>query len=100
MGPDYCSASNCISNCDSKSECNPGWGKEWSKRDKCPLNVCCSKFGFCGTTEEFCGGKKVKPPTCSGGTSANKRVIGYFAGWAHTKNCGGRKYSYGKLPIR
>ncbi|GAO19284.1 hypothetical protein UVI_02063400 [Ustilaginoidea virens] len=89
MGPDYCSASNCISNCDSKSECNPGWGKEWSKRDKCPLNVCCSKFGFCGTTEEFCGGKKVKPPTCSGGTSANKRVIGYFEGWAHTKNCGG-----------
>ncbi|KZZ87786.1 Glycoside hydrolase, subgroup, catalytic core [Moelleriella libera RCEF 2490] len=89
MGPDYCSKEKCISNCDSKSECNPGWGKEWSTRDKCPLNVCCSKFGFCGTTKDFCGSKKVSSPTCAGGTSANKRVIGYYEGWAHTKKCGG-----------
>lgn len=28
---------------------------KWSKAETCPLNVCCSKFGFCGTTEDFCG---------------------------------------------
>jgi hypothetical protein len=41
---------NCISDCDRKSDCNPGYGSEWSKRDKCPLNVCCSKHGYCGVS--------------------------------------------------
>jgi chitinase len=27
LGPDFC-GDTCISNCDSKSECNPGWGME------------------------------------------------------------------------
>jgi len=48
------------------SECDPGWGANWSAHEKCPLNVCCSKFGFCGTTEEFCGNKKVNKPSCGG----------------------------------
>jgi hypothetical protein len=38
----------CWSNCDAKAECGknakiPG--------QKCPLNVCCGKWGFCGMTE-------------------------------------------------
>ncbi|KAJ5295311.1 hypothetical protein N7508_010132 [Penicillium antarcticum] len=55
-------------------ECDPGWGLQWSASEKCPLNVCCSKFGFCGTTAAFCGDKKVTEPSCSG-TSSNKRSI-------------------------
>src|ERR1039457_6627204 len=56
--------------------------------EKCPLNVCCSKFGFCGTTSDFCGTEKVTKPTC-GGTSSNQRVMGYYEGWSTTRACGG-----------
>ncbi|KAF2134779.1 glycoside hydrolase family 18 protein [Dothidotthia symphoricarpi CBS 119687] len=89
LGPDYCSTANCTSTCDQKSECDPGWGATWSTREKCPLNVCCSKFGFCGTTAEFCGDKKVKQPSCKGGKSASQKIIGYYAGWSTTRACGG-----------
>ena len=52
-GPDFCGAT-CISNCDAHAECGifaetPG--------KTCPLNTCCSEFGFCGTTTDFCTGK-------------------------------------------
>lgn len=47
LGPDFC-GKGCTSDCDRKSECDPGWGKEWSNASTCPLKVCCSKFGFCG----------------------------------------------------
>jgi len=43
-----------------------------------------SKFGFCGTTQDFCGNVKVKSPSCAkDGGSVNKRVIGgnYTATW-------------------
>lgn len=66
FGPTSCAPDKCESDCDRKSECDPGWGAEWSQKEKCPLNVCCSKYGFCGSTEEFCGSKKVKSPSCSG----------------------------------
>ncbi|KAF7618668.1 hypothetical protein AFLA_000319 [Aspergillus flavus NRRL3357] len=40
-----------MSNCDARAEC----GKYASTPNtKCPLNNCCSEFGFCGTTSEFC----------------------------------------------
>ncbi|KAF5259704.1 hypothetical protein FOXYS1_9669 [Fusarium oxysporum] len=64
FGPDYC-GTNCRSDCDRKSECNPGFGSKWAENDKCPLNVCCSKHGYCGTTKDFCGSKKVKKPSCT-----------------------------------
>ncbi|KAK3947264.1 glycoside hydrolase superfamily [Pseudoneurospora amorphoporcata] len=56
------SRTGCQSGCDPKSDCNPGtWNStKWSKSEKCPLNVCCSKYGFYGTTEEFCQGNPVK----------------------------------------
>ncbi|MCJ1347172.1 hypothetical protein MMC31_005393 [Peltigera leucophlebia] len=57
-------------------------------RIKCPLNVCCSKFGFCGTTSEFCASSKVKSPSCSG-TSASARTIGYYEGWSTSRPCDG-----------
>jgi hypothetical protein len=40
MGPDYCSAANCINSCDAKSECDPAnWGPQYAASEKCPLNV-------------------------------------------------------------
>lgn len=39
---------NCVSDCDRKSQCDPGFGAKWAEREKCPLNVCCSKHGYCG----------------------------------------------------
>ncbi|RDW86123.1 uncharacterized protein DSM5745_02765 [Aspergillus mulundensis] len=79
FGPDFC-GEGCTSSCDRKSECDAGWGMQWSNHSTCPLNVCCSKFGFCGTTTDFCGDKTVVSPQCSG-TSAHQRTIGYFEGW-------------------
>ncbi|RAK95648.1 glycoside hydrolase family 18 protein [Aspergillus ibericus CBS 121593] len=86
LGPEFCGAGNCTSSCDAKSECDPGWGSEWSSAEKCPLNVCCSQYGFCGTTSEFCGNKTVTKPSCSG-SSANGRSIGYYEGWSITRVC-------------
>lgn len=47
-GPTFCGAGNCTSTCDRKSECDPGWGIQWSNVSVCPLKVCCSQYGFCG----------------------------------------------------
>ncbi|KAJ5735165.1 glycoside hydrolase family 18 protein [Penicillium malachiteum] len=89
LGPDFCGSDVCISSCDAKSDCDPGWGSEWSTAETCPLNVCCSKFGFCGTTSEFCGNTTVTQPSCSSGTSASNRIIGYYEGWSSTRACRG-----------
>ena len=60
----------------------------------CPLNVCCSPYGFCGTTTEFCGNVTFPEPSCSG-TSASKRTIGYYEGWAVTGGCDSKFYPQG-----
>ncbi|KAL2060601.1 hypothetical protein VTL71DRAFT_9242 [Oculimacula yallundae] len=57
----------------------------------CPLNVCCSQYGYCGTTEAFCGtgcqknslgGGCGQPsrPSCSANTNAitYKRRVAYY----------------------
>ncbi|KAI5455806.1 chitinase [Mariannaea sp. PMI_226] len=81
----FCSK-GCQGTCDQKSDCNPGWKETiYSKFDKCPLNVCCSKSGFCGYTEEFCKDDKVKRPSCSIGNTPVSRVIGYYESWATSK---------------
>ncbi|KAF2003755.1 glycoside hydrolase family 18 protein [Amniculicola lignicola CBS 123094] len=67
FGDKYCGTNGqspnevCWSNCNAKAECGrdadlPG--------KKCPLNVCCSKFGFCGMTEEFCDKGTKEDPGC------------------------------------
>ncbi|KAK3317504.1 hypothetical protein B0T19DRAFT_469185 [Cercophora scortea] len=100
LGPDFCAADKCNAalslngSCNQLAECdpgfNPGWGTAWgptySATTYCPLNVCCSKFGFCGTTEEFCGTSTVTEPSCSG-SSASARTIGYYEGWALSRPC-------------
>jgi chitinase len=96
LGPDSCGPTNCISNCDRKSDCDPGWGAQWSATETCPLNVCCSKYGFCGTTSDFCGSVTVTAPSCSG-SSSSKRTIGYYESWGIGRPCD-RMYPEG-IPI-
>ncbi|KAK3935763.1 chitinase [Diplogelasinospora grovesii] len=87
-GPTFCGAGNCTANCGYKSECDPGWGIQWSNASTCPLNVCCSPFGFCGTTADFCGGQQVAEPSCAtSGLSTSKRLIGYYEGWNVERSC-------------
>lgn len=87
MGPKFC-GDGCTSDCGRKSDCDAGWGMQWSKAGPCPLNVCCSEFGFCGTTQDFCRGKTVTSPSCSASAgSANKRIIGYYEGWNYQRSC-------------
>jgi chitinase len=90
--PSECGAGNCSSNCDAKAPCGQ-YGAPGSQN--CPLNVCCSKFGFCGSTSDFCGTGcqkdfggcgDVNRPSCSG-DSVGKRTIGYYESWANTRKC-------------
>lgn len=93
----------CQHNCNAKAQCGPYAA---AGQQKCPLNVCCSEFGFCGSTTEFCtwtnptdpNYSKCNPqygscgavnrPSCgSGGNSVSKRNIGYYESWANTRAC-------------
>ncbi|KAG8685691.1 hypothetical protein FRC08_012968, partial [Ceratobasidium sp. 394] len=88
--PTYC-GTGCQSNCTATAECGqyasvPG--------TKCPLNVCCSQYGFCGTTSEFCDSSQGCQSGCGqpskpskSGFSASQRVIGYFESWSGTRPC-------------
>lgn len=90
LGPIFC-GEGCTSSCNYKSECDPGWGAQWSNATKCPLNVCCSEFGFCGTSASFCGGVVTPSPEC-GGRSADAKVIGYYEGWNLARPCGSKLF--------
>ncbi|KFA48851.1 hypothetical protein S40293_01490, partial [Stachybotrys chartarum IBT 40293] len=82
-----------FSNCDAHAECgmyaeNPG--------QECPLNVCCSEFGFCGTSSEFCSdtcqsncesNPQPPPPSGTNGGDILQRVIGYYEGWNARSRC-------------
>ncbi|KAJ6031531.1 hypothetical protein N7540_002263 [Penicillium herquei] len=99
-GPDYCSSTHCITagstngTCSQLAECDPGvypgwgdeWGSEYASSENCPLNVCCSEYGFCGTTTDFCGNTSVIEPVCDG-TSATQRTIAYYEGWNSERAC-------------
>ncbi|GIZ44487.1 hypothetical protein CKM354_000768400 [Cercospora kikuchii] len=60
----------------------------------CPLNTCCSEFGFCGTTSEFCNSKcqsncRLNPPPPAGSPrgQALRKVIGYYETWMDRSSC-------------
>lgn len=56
--------------------------------------MCCSEFGFCGVTEEFCGeDDDVKRPSCSISGTPIDRVIGYYEAWSMTE-----RSCFGMLP--
>ncbi|KAF9888672.1 hypothetical protein FE257_008430 [Aspergillus nanangensis] len=105
-GPIYCGG-GCTSNCDASAECGQ-FSKPTNKT--CPLNTCCSQYGFCGTLEgqshvdespgmfltsvEYCGKGcqsncelHPKPP---GGSPQNKvlsKIIGYYEAWNARSKC-------------
>ncbi|KAF6219691.1 hypothetical protein HO133_004160 [Letharia lupina] len=84
---------------EAKAQCGPYAA---AGQQKCPLNVCCSEFGYCGSTKEFCAWKNkddplyptcdtkyggcgdVHRPSCGGGSSVDKRSIGYYESWANS----------------
>ncbi|KAK1146010.1 hypothetical protein N8T08_003658 [Aspergillus melleus] len=97
FSPDECGKDTCISDCDAKAECGQYALPESAT---CPLNVCCSKYGFCGTTEDFCGKGcqkgyggcgSVEEPSCGG--QSMSRTIGYYEGWSSTRKCDKRQPS-------
>jgi GH18 family chitinase len=61
--------------------------------ETCPLNVCCSEYGNCGTTIDFCGNgcqnncEQPKFVTCPRNNSASARTVGYCESWANTRKC-------------
>lgn len=59
--------------------------------------VCCSKHGFCGTTKDFCGSKKVKRPSCSVNDQGFDRVVGYYEGWSSARPC--NRFYPEQLPV-
>ncbi|CAG8960671.1 hypothetical protein HYFRA_00013439, partial [Hymenoscyphus fraxineus] len=99
-GPNYCGLDYCIANastngtCAHLSECDPGvnpgwgttWGSDYASATTCPLHVCCSEYGFCGTAPDFCGDSSVAEPVCDG-SSATQRTIGYYEGWNLERTC-------------
>jgi hypothetical protein len=82
-------------------------GKDLAKLNPCPLNVCCSVWGYCSTTAEFCtkslantGAPGTRKPGTNGCISnCNMNIIrspnppplflsiGYFEGYGLTKMC-------------
>jgi chitinase len=57
-----------------------------------PLVLTADRFGFCGTTEDFCGDEEVERPSCSASGKSIDKVIGYFESWSLTeRDCFGMK---------
>lgn len=78
-----------ISNCDNKAECiSGGWDPQYVASEKCPPNVYCSAFGFCGTTRDFYGDATVPQSLCSPNSgTTSKRRIAYYKGWSIGRGC-------------
>lgn len=72
---------------------------------KCPLNVCCSQYGFCGSTSEFCeagcqSNCVLNPPVPPGGSAIsvlNNKVIGYYEAWSARRSC--RSFPPSAIPV-
>ncbi|OBT39681.1 hypothetical protein VE00_09135 [Pseudogymnoascus sp. WSF 3629] len=109
-GPEYCGTNGqspndvCWSNCDAHAECGqnalvPG--------SPCPLNVCCSQYGFCGMTADFCTRGPTpdigcqsncdQPGSGASGGNVQSRVIGYYESWAHDRACTGMNFN--EIPV-
>ncbi|KAK8067767.1 glycoside hydrolase family 18 protein [Apiospora saccharicola] len=92
--PSSCAPDVCISNCDAKAPCGQYADPASAS---CPLNVCCSQYGFCGSESDFCGdgcqegfgscGPAPRPSCATSGGAVGERRIGYYASWSTTKSC-------------
>ncbi|KAF7176523.1 hypothetical protein CNMCM7691_002841 [Aspergillus felis] len=89
-----CFRAVCQGSCNATAECG-----KYAPKDSfdCPLHVCCSKWGFCGTTDQFCndecqnenGCLPVVRPQCSESDDAMALGvrIGYYGLWGATRGC-------------
>lgn len=97
-GPEACGTNGqspndvCWSNCDAKAAC----GRYADPPGKtCPLNVCCSEWGFCGidSGQEFCSSKCqsncAQPGSGGSGGNVQNRIIGYYEAWNVESKCAG-----------
>ena len=59
---------------------------------ECPIKACCSKWGFCGWTEDFCNADCQSncelnvSPVCDSAVTMTLEV-GYYASWASSRAC-------------
>ena len=73
-----------------KLQCGP----ESLGQKSCPLNACCSGWGYCGLSSEFCDTFHGEPCYSNCGTvqlpqchhTEVKRRVGYFASWASRRS--------------
>lgn len=77
----------------------PTDGTSIADLNPCPLNACCSQFGYCGTTAEFCEvtgdvlGVSGCVSNCGRGITNNREPpaefisIGYFESWNQDRAC-------------
>ncbi|KAF2004069.1 glycoside hydrolase family 18 protein [Amniculicola lignicola CBS 123094] len=94
FGPEWCGNDTCVSTCTAKAECGQYANTTGSE---CPLNVCCSRWGFCGTTEEFCHETSNKNESCQSNCAQpvrakcastwRQRRIAYYESWADDREC-------------
>ncbi|TVY58669.1 Chitotriosidase-1 [Lachnellula cervina] len=83
-------ATTCISNCDAHAMCGVD---SLRGQQKCKLNLCCSYFGYCGTTDAHCTTQGQTPcqpgfgdcqvmsaPTCTTKTASRGRRVAYYQG--------------------
>ncbi|KAI7511872.1 glycoside hydrolase [Hortaea werneckii] len=79
-----------VADCDAVAECGE-FASEKGK--KCPLNACCSEFGFCGTTKDFCNAQcqsNCDSPSLPDGRSSSPvrdKVIVYYEAWSARRKC-------------
>ncbi|KAI0024494.1 chitotriosidase-1 [Xylariomycetidae sp. FL0641] len=101
FGDTFC-GDDCDSQCDAKADC----GQYADPPGKtCPLNVCCSEYGFCGSTADFCeagcqSNCVLEPPVPDGGSGISvlgNKVIGYYESWADRKSC--RNFPPSAIPV-
>ncbi|PIG87825.1 hypothetical protein AARAC_011883 [Aspergillus arachidicola] len=101
FGDTFC-GSDCASQCDAKAECGANADPPGKT---CPLNVCCSKYGFCGTTDEFCSPEEGCQNNCGypdvpAGKSSEpvlSKVVGYYEAWMERKEC--HKFPPSAIPV-
>ncbi|KAI8904817.1 glycoside hydrolase superfamily [Gorgonomyces haynaldii] len=81
---------------DPNAEC----GLTSAAQAKCPLNACCSKFGYCGTSADFCtvvsgapglgcqSNCGTDPPTPVCDASVMSVKVGFYESWASSRPAG------------
>lgn len=104
-GPTYCGTTgtspnaDCWSNCDAFAECGRYAAPT---RTECPLNVCCSEFGFCGTTPDFCStgcqSNCNQPESGASNSNSQQRIMAYYESWSNGKQCMGMNIN--QIPVQ